>query len=55
MNKRRLRLTWTCCDACHAHHRTLFAARLHWLVLAASWHAQKLRAAVWLAWRNARL
>ena len=37
--KRHLRLVWTCCDACHAEHRTLLAAR---------WHHALLRALQWL-------
>lgn len=31
--RRRIRIVWTCCDACHRQHRSLFAARLHWLWL----------------------
>ena len=29
----RIRLVWTCCDACHSEHRTLFTARVHYLLL----------------------
>lgn len=33
MKRTRIRIAWTCCDACHGCHRTLFAAWLHfaWL------------------------
>jgi hypothetical protein len=26
-------LRWTCCDACHAEHKSLSAARVHYLFL----------------------
>lgn len=29
-------LKFTCCDACHAEHANLLAARLHWLWLRAT-------------------
>ena len=40
MNRRRIRLRWTCCNDCHALHRTLIACRVHYAWL---WIARRLR------------
>lgn len=32
---KRLRMCWTCCNACHTEHSNKAAARLHWMWLRA--------------------
>lgn len=34
--RRKVRMCWTCCDACHSEHATKVAAFLHWLWLRAT-------------------
>lgn len=29
----RIKIVYTCCDKCHKQHKTLFAARLHYIFL----------------------
>ena len=32
-NRHKIVLRWTCCDACHSEHKSLFIAKLHYLWL----------------------
>ena len=31
--RKEIRFCWTCCDRCHAEHKSLLAARVHYLWL----------------------
>ena len=31
--KRKIKLSWTCCDSCHKEHRNKFTAWLHWQII----------------------